>query len=246
MDGHDDKGTSSKVEVEGGEEPQVPQVDQVPAIGLGEIPIASEPVAVPEEAIVVPENSVEAPQVEVAPLVHEEPARVEPIVDIPMTPEPALVAPEPVVVDLPEPVVAQEPPKAEKPEVIEEDESKVPIESVPKAVEAVVAPEEKRDPMEIAKALDHDVLEAAFRLLAQERSRTLLASKKKSDKKKIDENSDRVEKFVAQYKKGVRRTTIADKLNMSPSKVTDYLQRLIASGRVRGEGKTNDRRFYIA
>jgi len=104
---------------------------------------------------------------------------------------------------------------------------------------------EKRDPMEIAKALDHDVLEAAFKILAKERSTGLLSTKLKKDKQKIKENSDRVAKFISTHQNGVRRTTIADKLNMSPSKVTDYLQRLIASGRIRAVGKTNDRRFFV-
>jgi len=103
---------------------------------------------------------------------------------------------------------------------------------------------EKRDPMEIAKALDHDVLEAAVRLVSLERMGKMREAKIANDKKKVAGNSDRVAKFVAMYKNGVRRTTIADKLNMSPSKATDYLQRLIASGRIRAEGKTNDRRFF--
>jgi len=104
---------------------------------------------------------------------------------------------------------------------------------------------EKRDPMEIAKALDHDVLEAAVRLVSLERMGKMREAKIASDKKKVAGNSDRVAKFVATHQNGVRRTTIADKLNMSPSKVTDYLQRLIASGRIRAVGKTNDRRFFV-
>jgi hypothetical protein len=273
MDGHDEKVEASEVEVLSGEESQVPQIDQAPAVGLGEAPIVSEPVAEPVEPMATPENNVESPQVEVAPLIQEQPAPVEPIVDIPMTPEPAPAVPEPAVVEMPQEVnkkteiinvKASEAPTKEyeespggdgsssKEEVVSGEDGASDKEKVisdkesPKVADTVVAPELKRDPMEIARGLDHDVLEAAFRLLAQERSATLLDAKKKSDKKKVDENSDRVEKFVAQYKKGVRRTTIADKLNISPSKVTDYLQRLIASGRVRGEGKTNDRRFYIA
>ena len=204
------------------------------------LPVVSGPAEVAEP--------VEAEEVPVAP---EVPVAVEPIAEAVVAPEsePVPVAPAPIPVETPEPVepiVVQEIHKSEMPIVIKEQASQAAEESVPEIADAVVAPVENKDPMEIAKALDHDVLEAAFRLLAQERSATLLDAKKKSDKKKVDENSDRVEKFVAQYKNGVRRTTIADKLNMSPSKVTDYLQRLIATGRVRGEGKTNDRRFYIS
>jgi len=122
------------------------------------------------------------------------------------------------------------------------DKEEIVKEEVPHK-EQITEPE-KRDPMEIAKALDHDVLEAAVRLVSLERMGKMREAKIASDKKKVAGNSNRVAKFIAMYKNGVRRTTIADKLNMSPSKVTDYLQRLIASGRIRAEGKTNDRRFF--
>ncbi|HRB82670.1 MAG TPA: hypothetical protein PLW46_00005 [Acinetobacter johnsonii] len=232
--------------MDGQVEPEKVEEDTVtadlPAEEIVEVPIPVEPVATPEA-------STEAVVAETAPIVEEQPVPVEPVLDVPTIPEPAPAVPEPVVVETPppaEPVVVQEPTEAKEPEAIKENEPLAPAESVPKDVEAVVTPEERRDPMEIAKALDHDVLEAAFKILATERSSGLLKAKLSSDKIKIAENSDRVAKFVASHKNGVRRTTIADKLNMSPSKVTDYLQRLIASGRVRGEGKTNDRRFYIS
>ena len=202
-----------------------------------------------EESPIV--ESIEGEQV-VAEVQVTAPVAVEPIAEAVVAPEPEpplSVAPSPIPVVTPapvEPTEVQETQKGENTEIIAVQQPEKVVESVTEVANTIVAPAVKLDPMEVARGLDHDVLEAAFRLLAQERSATLLDAKKKSDKKKVDENSDRVEKFVAQYKKGVRRTTIADKLNMSPSKVTDYLQRLIASGRVRGEGKTNDRRFYIS
>ncbi len=218
------------------------EVDKIQEDVVKEALPVLEPVARPEETIVTPVDNTEAVVVEEVPIVPEAP--VAPVPEPPVPVAPALLAVEtPLLV---EPVVVQETKKGEETEITAEQRPEKVVESVPEVADSVVGPELKRDPMEVARGLDHDVLEAAFRLLAQERSATLLDAKKKSDKKKVDENSDRVEKFVAQYKNGVRRTTIADKLNMSPSKVTDYLQRLIATGRVRGEGKTNDRRFYIS
>jgi len=160
------------------------------------------------------------------------------------------VATEPV--PEPEAVPAQELPPIDAPIAAPEpvisskvinDKEEIVNEEVPHK-EQITEPE-KRDPMEIAKTLDHDVLEAAVRLVSLERMGKMREAKIASDKKKVAGNSDRVAKFVATYINGVRRTTIADKLNMSPSKVTDYLQRLIASGRIRAVGKTNDRRFFV-
>lgn len=111
------------------------------------------------------------------------------------------------------------------------------------AVEATAAPK-MIDPMEEAKKLPHEVLEAAFTLLSMERLDAMREAKKQKDKQKVEATSARIRDFIASHEGGVRRTTIADKLNLSPSLVTDYLQRLVVDKAIRAEGNTNNRRFY--
>jgi hypothetical protein len=153
-------------------------------------------------------------------------------------------------VEIKEPEATQEPAiktpvqQAEAPVVMEKTDPPIvePGQTV-SAVEATAAPK-INDPMEEAKKLPHEVLEAAFTLLSMERLDAMREAKKQKDKQKVEATSARIRDFIASHEGGVRRTTIADKLNLSPSLVTDYLQRLVVDKAIRAEGNTNNRRFF--
>lgn len=199
------------------------------------------------EESVSQEVSVAPPEVSEAPI-QEQDGREAPVDQIAAKESESITGPP---IEIIEPTAIQGPAimapiqQAEAPVVKEKTDTPIAeSEQTVSAVEATVTPK-INDPMEEAKKLPHEVLEAAFTLLSMERLDAMREAKKQKDKQKVEATSARIRDFIASYENGVRRTTIADKLNLSPSLVTDYLQRLVAVKAIRAEGNTNNRRFFV-
>lgn len=103
----------------------------------------------------------------------------------------------------------------------------------------------QRDPTEIAKTLDQDVLEAAFRLVARKNFEKGTEASRLARKNRVSKLHNRIKSAVQSHSKGAKLSVISKECSTTLKVTSNHVNEMVKNGEIRAEGNSVNRRFFI-